>query len=214
VNHTVSRYKSPVTSLAFLAGDWALCSSVLMSLTVNDKIIAVFGASRSAPGDETYEDGVICGRLLAENGYGVVTGGYGGLMEAVSKGASEAGGYVLGVTAPAVFRDRAGANGFVSEERRAEHLLERIHQLTDISAGAIVLPGSLGTLTELGVAWNLAFVTRFSGEEPKPLVTVGATWQRLINDLGSQLATDTELVRCVATADQAVEVIKQAVPVG
>ncbi len=184
-----------------------------MSLTVNDKIIAVFGASRSVPGDETYEDGVICGRLLAENGYGVVTGGYGGLMDAVSKGASQAGGYVLGVTAPAVFRDRAGANSFVNEERRAEHLLERIHQLTDISAGAIVLPGSLGTLTELGVAWNLAFVTRFSGKEPKPVVTVGPTWQQLVNDLGSQLATDTELVRCVTTVNEAVAAIKQAVPV-
>ena len=185
-----------------------------MSLTVNDKIIAVFGGSRSVPGDETYEDGVICGRLLAEYGYGVVTGGYGGLMEAVSRGASEAGGYVLGVTAPTVFRDRAGANVFVNEERRAEHLLERIHQLTDISAGAIVLPGSLGTLTELGVAWNLAFVTRFSGKKPKPVVTVGPTWQQLVNDLGAQLATDTELVRCVATVNEAVNVIKQSVPVG
>ena len=177
-------------------------------------IIAVFGASRSAPGDETYEDGVICGRLLAEHGYGVVTGGYGGLMEAVSRGASEAGGYVLGVTAPTVFRDRAGANVFVNEERRAEHLLERIHQLTDISAGAIVLPGSLGTLTELGVAWNLAFVTRFSGKKPKPVVTVGPTWHQLVNDLGAQLATDTELVRCVATVNEAVAAIRQDVPVG
>ena len=77
-----------------------------------------------------------------------------------------------------------------------------------------MLPGSLGTLTELGVAWNLAFVTRFSGEEPKPVVTVGPTWQQLVNDLGSQLATDTELVRCVATVNEAVDVIKQIVPVG
>jgi len=186
----------------------------LISLPVSNKIIAVFGASKSIPGDGTYEDGVICGRLLAEAGYGVVTGGYGGLMEAVSKGASEAGGRVVGVTVPAVFRDRAGANGFVDEEREAEHLVERIHQLTNISAGTIVLPGSLGTFAELGVAWNLAFVARFSGEEPKPVVTVGPTWHQLVNNLGSQLATDTGLVRCVATADEAVEAIRQAVPVG
>ncbi|MEE8497886.1 MAG: LOG family protein [Acidimicrobiia bacterium] len=179
---------------------------------MSNKIIAVFGASKSIPGDGTYEDGVTCGRLLAEAGYGVVTGGYGGLMEAVSKGASEAGGHVLGVTVPAVFRGRAGANAFVDEERKAAHLLERIHQLTDISAGTIVLPGSLGTFTELGVAWNLAFVARFSGEEPKPVVTVGPTWHQLVNDLGSQLATDIGLIRCVATVDEAVNVIRQAVP--
>ena len=185
-----------------------------MSLPVSNKIIAVFGASKSVPGDGAYEDGVICGRLLAENGFGVVTGGYGGLMEAVSKGASEAGGHVLGVTVPDVFRDRDGANGFVTEERRAAHLLERIHQLTDVSAGTIVLPGSLGTFAEFGIAWNLAFVARFSGEEPKPVVTVGPTWHQLVKDLGSQLGTDTGLVRCVATVAEAVAAIKQAVPLG
>ena len=186
---------------------------VLISPPVSNKIIAVFGASRSIPGDGIYEGGVTCGRLLAESGYGVVTGGYGGLMEAVSKGASEAGGHVVGVTAPAVFHDRDGANDFVAEERKAAHLVERIHQLTDISVGTIVLPGSLGTFTELGVAWNLAFVARFSGQEPKPVVTVGSIWHEMVSDLGSRLATETGLVSCVATVDEAVQVIKQAVPV-
>ncbi len=183
-----------------------------MSSNVNHKMIAVFGASKSTPGDGIYEDGVTCGRLLAAAGYGVVTGGYGGLMEAVSRGANEAGGHVLGVTVPTVFRERDGANAFVAEERRAAHLVERLHELTEVSAGAIILPGSLGTMVELGVAWNLAFVARFSGSTPKPVITVGSTWRDLVEHLGSQLRTDTGLVRCVPTVDQAVEEISRSVP--
>ncbi len=176
------------------------------------KIIAVFGASQSVPGDGFYESGVTCGRLLAEAGFGVVTGGYGGLMEAVSRGAHNAGGRVLGVTAPTVFHDRAGANAFVAEELPASHLVERLHELTDIAVGAIVLPGSLGTMAELGVAWNLAFVTRFSGSIPKPIVAVGEIWRDLVERIGSTLKTDTALIRCVASVDKAVETISRLIP--
>jgi len=183
-----------------------------MSRFVTDMFIAVFGASSSIPGDGIYEEGVTCGRLLAEAGLGVVTGGYGGIMEAVSKGANEAGGHVLGVTVPAVFGDRDGANEFVMQERQAAHLVERIHQLTEVSAGAIVLPGSLGTMTELSVVWNLAFVAGLSGTTPKPVVTVGSTWRDLVEHLGLRLKTDTGLVHCVTTADKAVEAIRQSIP--
>ena len=175
--------------------------------------IAVFGASRSIPGDGIYESGVRCGRLLAEAGYGVITGGYGGLMEAASKGAKQAGGRVVAVTAPTVFRDRDGANAFVTEERPAAHLVERLQGLTDASAGAVILPGSLGTMAELAVAWNLAFVARFSGGMPKPIITVGPTWRDLVAHLGSQLETDTGLIMCVATVDEAVEAIKRSVSI-
>lgn len=148
----------------------------------------------AAAGDGLYEQGVECGRLLAEAGFGVVTGGYGGLMEAVSRGAVHAGGRALGVTVPDVFKERPGPNEFVSEEWRAAHLVERIHELTDVSAGAIVLPGSIGTMTELAVAWNLAYVARFSGEDPKPIITVGAMWAEVVQWLARRLETDLGLV--------------------
>ena len=176
-------------------------------------VIAVFGASSASPGDGLFEQGVECGRLLAEAGFGVVTGGYGGLMEAVSRGAAQAGGRVLGVTVPDVFVDRPGANEFVSEEWRAAHLVERIHELTDVSAGAIVLPGSISTMTELMVAWNLAFVARFSGDDAKPVVTVGDAWAELVAELGERLDTDTALVTCVGGVDEAVAAIRRRVPV-
>ena len=174
-------------------------------------VIAVFGASAAQPGDDLYEQGIACGRHLAEAGYAVVTGGYGGVMEAVSRGAHEAGGRVLGVTAPEVFPDRSGANQFVSEESQAAHLVERIHELTEVSSGAITLPGSLGTLTELAIAWNLAYVARFSGSLPKPVIVVGERWASIIDFLGEHLGADTDLITMAPHVEAAVEAIRRRV---
>ena len=175
-------------------------------------VIAVFGASVAAPGDELYEQGVACGRLLAESGYAVVTGGYGGVMEAVSRGAHDVGGRVLGVTAPLVFADREAANPFVSEESQAAHLMERIHELTDVSSGCIALPGSLGTLAELTLAWNLGYVARFSGALPKPVIVVGDQWARIIDVIGETIGADTDLLTTVDHVEAAVEAIRRRVP--
>jgi len=177
----------------------------------NQQIIAVFGASQSSPGDESYESGVECGRLLAEAGFAVVTGGYGGLMEAVSRGAHAVGGHVVGATAPSVFPGRAGANDFVSEEWPANDLVDRIGRMTNSSAGSIALPGSLGTMTELLVAWNLAFVTHFSEEQPKPVVTVGHTWRTLVEQLGTTLDTDLSIIESVDDVAAAVDTITQRI---
>lgn len=176
-------------------------------------VIAVFGASQSSPGDGYYEAGRECGRLLAEAGYGVVTGGYGGLMEAVSRGATEAGGTALGVTAPSAFPERHGANEFVTTEIRAASLTERIHELVTVSSGAIVLHGSIGTLTELAVAWNIAFIGDRAGRAPHPVVAVGPRWRTIVDDLAETLETNRALVSTVDDVTAAVDVIRQRVPV-
>ena len=169
-----------------------------------EPIVAVFGASNTRPGDPDYEAGVRCGRLLAEAGYAVATGGYAGLMEAVSSGAASAGGHVIGVTAPAVFPGRDRANAHVVEERPAATLTERIHDIIDIASATITLPGSIGTITELLVAWNKAYVAQFSGRTPQPVVAVGETWRHVVTDLSKRLATDGSFVTCVDSVDQAV----------
>jgi len=165
--------------------------------------VAIFGASDCRADDPAYAEAVRCGRLLAEAGLAVATGGYGGLMEAVSQGAREAGGVVIGVTAPSVFPHREGANRFVSEERRAGSLTERIHELMQADA-AIALPGSIGTLTELMVAWNLAYVAQYGHGSPKPVVAVGGRWRGVIDQLEDELETEAGLVLCVESVDEAV----------
>lgn len=173
-------------------------------------IVAVFGASSAVPGDGAYEAGVRCGRLLVDAGFGVATGGYGGVMEAVSRGAAEAGGIVLGMTAPSVFPDRPGANRWVAEELPSPTLIDRIRDLTDASVGAVALPGSLGTLTELTLAWNLAFVARFARTDPKPVVTVGAHWREVVEFVARATETDASLVTCVDDVDAAVAAVARS----
>jgi hypothetical protein len=167
-------------------------------------VVAVFGASAVPPDDPIYEQGIRCGRLLAEAGFAVATGGYAGLMEAVSIGASNAGGDVIGVTVPSVFPDRPGGNPHLTHETRTASLVERIRELAETTAAAIALPGSLGTATELLAAWNLAYVTRFGETEPKPIVAVGEPWSTLVPLLTETLETDGSLVTLVSTVDDAV----------
>lgn len=170
-------------------------------------VVAVFGASLAQSGDPAYEDGVRCGRLLAEAGFAVATGGYGGLMEAVSLGARQAGGEVIGVTVPSVFPNREGGNPHLTQETRARSLLDRIRELADTTVAAVTLPGSLGTATELLAAWNLAYVARFGEGAPKPIVAVGEPWATLVPLLTDLLATDGSLVTLVPTVDEAVDAV-------
>ena len=62
------------------------------------------------------------------------------------------------------------------------------------------------------VAWNLAFVARFSETPPDPVIAVGSLWRDLITYLGDHLGTDAALVTCVETIEEAVEEIKRRVP--
>lgn len=171
------------------------------------RVIAVFGASQTRPGEPAYEDGVECGKRLAEAGLAVATGGYGGIMEAVCRGAAEAGGPTIGVTAPTVFPDRAGANPWVQHELAAGDLIERIGLLTSLASGCITMPGSLGTLAELMVAWNLAYLAPFANRTYGPIVAVGATWQKMVPELIDQLETDGSFVTTVGTVQAAVEAV-------
>lgn len=170
----------------------------------NYPIVAVFGGSAARPGDSDFEAAIEAGSLLAKAGYQVATGGYAGIMEAASIGAREAGGEAIGVTVPSVFPDRSGANRYISSEVRTASLTERIHELVSMSSASMALPGSIGTLTELIVAWNSAFVSRFSDEPAKPVVAVGETWTRLVADLGDVLETDSSIVSCFDTVSEAV----------
>ena len=172
----------------------------------NLTIVSVFGASGAQPGDADYVAGVAVGRELAVNGYAVATGGYGGIMEAACRGAAEAGGKTIGITAPSVFPGRIGANQWVQQEIAADNLIERIGIMMDISAGFIAMPGSIGTLAELVVAWNLAFVAPYAGTDFGPVVAVGDTWNEVVPSLVSLLDTEN-LVTVVPSPDAAVAAI-------
>ena len=167
-------------------------------------VIAVFGSSDTGQDEALYEEATLCGRLLAEAGYAVITGGYGGVMEAVSKGAASAGGRVIGITAPEMFPNRTGANRWVAEVRAATSLTDRIHHLLGSSHGAIVLEGGIGTFTELVVSWCLSSTDVLRGRHPRPLVAVGSRWRTLVAGLAGALEADASLVTCVPDSAAAV----------
>jgi uncharacterized protein (TIGR00725 family) len=118
-------------------------------------IITVFGSSRPAPGSPAYETARALGAALARTGFAVATGGYGGTMEAASRGAREArlpdgqaGGKVIGVTAEEF---SSPANQWVEEEIRVKTWQDRLMKLVELGAGYVALPGGTGTLVELPV---------------------------------------------------------------
>lgn len=126
-------------------------------------------------------------------------------MEAVSRGASIAGGTVIGVTAPALFTRRSSANEYVTREIQAPTLVERIGTLIGQANGVIALPGSIGTAAELIVSWNLNHVARRNRGARVPTVAVGDEWRDLSRLLVERTGAFHGDVHLVDTADAAVD---------
>lgn len=147
--------------------------------------ITVFGGSQPKEGDSAYNEAMELGRLLAQRGHTVLTGGYIGTMEAVSRGACEAGGHVIGVTCEDIENWRKVApNRWVMEERRRKTLLERLQGLIDGCDTALALPGGPGTLTEISLMWNLMVVESI---HRRPLILIGNGWQSVLDQVFTQL---------------------------
>jgi uncharacterized protein (TIGR00730 family) len=141
-------------------------------------VISVFGSSTPEPGSADYEAARDLGRRLAQAGFTVQSGGYVGIMEGVSRGANEAGGHVIGVACDQIEEFRPlKANQWVKEEIRHISLRERVLYLVDACDGIIVMPGGIGTLSELALAWSFAQVGEMTS---KPIIPVGGLWQRTL----------------------------------
>jgi uncharacterized protein (TIGR00730 family) len=141
-------------------------------------LIAVFGSSDPPEGDPLYELARRVGGLLAGAGYGVVTGGYGGVMEGASRGAAEAGGRAVGVTC-ASFAGRL-PNRFLTERREAADLVARTGILVHSACGYVVLHGKSGTLAELTLVWALH---RAGSLGSRPVVLLGDAWRPFLHHL-------------------------------
>ena len=137
-------------------------------------VVAVFGASSPREGTATYAEARELGALLAQSGYIVATGGYRGVMEASSRGASEAGGHVIGVTCERIEALVPGLrpNRWVAEEIRFRDLRERLSHLVIESQAAIAMPGGIGTLS------NCPDVESYT-DRRNPLQTVDIGWTKL-----------------------------------
>jgi uncharacterized protein (TIGR00730 family) len=137
--------------------------------------VTVFGGAQPKQGTTAYEEARELGALLAGRGHTVLTGGYMGTMEAVSRGAHDAGGHVIGVTCEDIETWRSTkANQWVKEERKKKTLMERLMGLIEGCDAAMALPGGAGTLTEISLMWNLMIVESLP---PRPMILIGSGWQ-------------------------------------
>ena len=140
-------------------------------------LIAVYGSSTVREGEPAYRLAYELGSALGRAGADVMTGGYGGIMEACSRGASETGAHVVGVTVE-LFEKRGPANRWVKERVHTPDLFERMRHIVGRADGFITVPGSIGTLTELYLTWTLLAV---GGRPRAPLVVLGEPWPRLLD---------------------------------
>ena len=114
-------------------------------------------------GDAHYAEALALGAALAAKGLAVCSGGYGGVMEAVSRGAKESGGRTLAVTAEFF---KAHANRWVEEEIRVRTWQERLFELVERGQGYVACPGGTGTLVELAVVWEMLNKRRHEAKTP------------------------------------------------
>ena len=174
-------------------------------------IITVFGGSLPIPGTPPYQDAQRLGSLLAGSGFAVQTGGYIGTMEAVSRGAAEAGGHVIGVTCDEIESWRPVApNRWIIEEKRCQTLRERLYVLIDECDGAIALPGGIGTLAEIILTWAQL---QIQPEDQKPLILIGNGWQETLGTFKTELgeyipAADQNRISTVLDVESALTILK------
>ena len=177
------------------------------------RAVSVFGSARTSQDDPAYAMGVEVGRLLAEAGYAVITGGGPGVMEAANKGACEAGGVSvgLGIELP----HEQGMNEYVDLGVHFRYFFARKTMFVKYAQGFVVLPGGFGTLDELFEALTLVQtrkVTQF------PIVLLGtAYWGGLLSWLRSSAVTagtvgpvDVDLINVTDDVDEAVRIVTSA----
>jgi uncharacterized protein (TIGR00730 family) len=175
-----------------------------------DAAVSVFGSARTKRDDPEYDLARAVGHGLAEAGYAVITGGGPGIMEAVNRGASEAGGLSigLGIELP----HEQGMNAWVDLGVNFRYFFARKTMFVKYAQGFIVLPGGFGTFDELFESLTLVQtqkVTEF------PIVLVGSSyWNGLLDWMrgtvlphGSISPHDLDLIQVVDDADEAVRVV-------
>ena len=177
--------------------------------------VSIFGSARTQPGAHYYELGAEIAKKLTLAGFGIITGGGPGIMEAGNKGARETGGASVGLNIQLPFEQHS--NPYIDPDKEVDfnYFFVRKVMFVKYAQGFVVLPGGFGTLDELFEALTLIQTLKI---ERFPVVLVGSSfWQGLIDWLKAVVleqannisAKDLELFKIVDTADEVVEHISQ-----
>lgn len=145
------------------------------------KTVTVFGSSLPKEGDAEFENAYLLGKLLVQAGLGVCTGGYRGIMDAVSKGAAENGGKAIGVT---VEGWDTVPSEHLTEEIKCGSLFERINKLVELGDAFVILRGGTGTMLELAVVWEFMNKNLLAR---KPVICHSEMWKGITDIMEAQI---------------------------
>lgn len=175
--------------------------------------VSIFGSARSKPGSKYYKVAEEIAYLLAKKGFGIITGGGPGIMEAANKGAHFSGGKSVGLNINLPFEQMA--NGFIDPDKLIDFDFFYVRKVMFMkySQGYIVIPGGFGTLDELFEAITLIQTQKLVHF---PIVLVDKNyWKGLVEWVNDRLVEekhisveDLEIFSVVDTADEAVKVIE------
>jgi uncharacterized protein (TIGR00730 family) len=175
--------------------------------------VSIFGSARTKPDEPIYHEAVETARLLAQQGYAIITGGGPGLMEAANKGAREAGGRSIGCTIELPFE--TGANQYVDLAIEFRYFFVRKTMFVKYASAFVIFPGGFGTLDELFEALTLIQTGKVRNF---PIVLFGsAYWEGMLRWFRETMLPeakiseiDLALIRMCDTPAEVVEIIVQA----
>jgi len=171
--------------------------------------ISIFGSARTQPGSLYYELTVEISRRLASQGFGIITGGGPGIMEAANKGAVLAGGKSVGLNINLPFEQMS--NEFIDKDKLLsfQYFFVRKVMFTKYSQGFVMMPGGFGTMDELFEVATLIQTEKF---KQMPMVMVGKSyWKGLMDwmstamlEEGNIKKDDLDLFQIADTPDEVV----------
>jgi uncharacterized protein (TIGR00730 family) len=179
--------------------------------------VTVFGSARTQPGNWVYQEVKRMSAALSAMGCDIVTGGGPGLMQAANEGARESAAaervHNIGIRVTLPFEQ--AANPYVDEVFEHQTFFTRLHHFVLTSDAFIVAPGGIGTVLESMMIWQLLQVRHL---HDTPLIFAGPMWKGLVDWAqgamlrpGFELASaqDMQIVRCVAGAEEAIEIVRE-----
>ena len=177
--------------------------------------VSIFGSARTKPNEKYYKLTEKVARKIVENGYGVITGGGPGIMEAGNKGAHLGGGTSVGLNIDLPFEQHD--NPYIDNDKSLDfdYFFVRKVMFVKYSQGFVVMPGGFGTLDELFEAITLIQTNKI---EKFPIVLVGREfWEGLFDWVKATLlgkfnnisAEDLDLIHLVDTEDEVIEILDE-----
>jgi len=175
--------------------------------------VSIFGSARTKPDNEYYELAVRVASKIVEHGYGVITGGGPGIMEAGNKGASLAGGTSVGLNIDLPFEQHD--NPYIDSDKSLDfdYFFVRKVMFVKYSQGFVVMPGGFGTLDELFEAITLIQTNKI---EKFPIILVGtAFWEGIMDWVKNTVlvkfenisSEDLELIHLVDNENEVIEIL-------